>query len=47
MYVGANALVIGDITIVNNSIIGTGTIVAKDIEDNHVAVSVEELKKWK
>ncbi len=38
VYIGAGAIVIGDINIGNNVIIGAGTVVVKDIPDNCIAV---------
>ena len=32
--IGANATIIGDITICNNVIIGAGSVVVKDVPDN-------------
>ncbi|GGF00329.1 serine acetyltransferase [Pseudoalteromonas gelatinilytica] len=37
--IGANAIIIGDITIGNNAKIGAGTVVTKDIPEGKVAVS--------
>ena len=40
VLVGANAQLIGDITIGNNVIVGANAVVIKDVDDDHLAVGV-------
>ncbi len=47
VYIGVNAVVIGDIKIGDNCIIGAGTILTKDIPDNHVVIGGGGIKLWK
>lgn len=37
-YIGAQAIIIGDVTIGNNDTIGSGSVVVKDIPDNAIVV---------
>lgn len=40
VYIGANAIILGDINIGNNVKIGAGTIILKDVPDNTTVVGI-------
>lgn len=47
MIIGAGAIILGEITIGNNSIIGAGAVVLRDVPDNVVvAGNPAETKKY-
>ena len=39
VYIGAHAIILGDITIGDNAVIGAGTIVLNDVEPNTICVN--------
>ena len=41
---GANVVIIGDVTIGDNVIVGAGTIVTKDVPDNSIVVSTNRIR---
>lgn len=41
VYIGAGAVIVGDIRVGNNVVVGANTTVVKDVPDNHLVVSAE------
>jgi len=46
-HIGANATVLQGVTIGSNCIIGAGAVVLNDVPDDHFAVGVPAVSKWR